>query len=157
MKQSTLRTVKKAVKKTGRRLSARFLTAAAVSAVVPYRIKKEINPKTGDRGFVLNSLLLKTEISPKCEDSEQNKTVISIGVRPMKEVRADLSRIEAFCKQVQNPVKREPLVPLTAEEEKALKKMRAKAKKQAKKIEKKRMKQAEKEAKKNAARSEASK
>lgn len=157
MKHSTLRTIQKTVKKTGRKLTARFLTAAAISAVVPYSIKKEINPKTGDRGIVLNSLILKTEISPKCEDSEQNKTLVSIGIRPMKEVRADLRRMEELCRQVRNPVKQEPPVPLTAEEEKALKKVRAKAKKIEKKIEKKRMKKAEKEAGKRMAHSEASK
>jgi len=154
MKQNTLRdtvrTVKKTVKKTSRKLSARLFTVAAVSAMVPYRIKKEVNQTTGDSGIVLTSLLLKTEISPKCEDSVRDKTVISIGVRPMKEIRADLRRVEEYCKKKRKPVILEEPVALTPEEEQALKKARKKAKKTAKKIEKKRMKQAQKAAKKAA-------
>ena len=137
--QKRLRTVRKTVKKTGRKLSAGLLTAAAVGAMLPYRFEKEKNPSTGDNGIAVTSLLFRTSVSPKCEDSEQSKTLLSVSLRPLSAVKEDLARLEQIGKR---KPKVEPPVPLTPEEEKALKKARKKAKRTAKRIEKKRAKEA---------------
>lgn len=139
--KKTLRVAKKSIKKTGRKLSCGLLTAAAVGAMIPYRLEKERNAATGDNGLAVTSLLFRTEISPACEDSEKSKTLLAVRLRPLKEVREDIRRIESIT--VKKPTV-EPPVPLTPEEEKALKKVRKKAKKTEKKIAKKRAKKAAK-------------
>ena len=140
--KKTLRTAKRSVKKTSRKISRGILTAATVGAMIPYRIEKEKNATTGDNGLAVTSLLLRTEISPACEDSEKSKTLLAVRLRPLKEIREDIRRFESIGKK---KPKVEPPVPLTPEEEKALKKARKKAKKIEKKIAKKRAKKAAKE------------
>lgn len=137
----TLRAAKRSVKKTGRKISRGLLTAAAVGAMIPYRVEKERNAATGDNGLAVTSLLFRTEISPACEDSEKSKTILAVRLRPLKEVREDIRRIESL--KVKKPTV-EPPVPLTPEEEKALKKARKKARKTEKKIARKRAKKAAK-------------
>lgn len=139
--KKNFRAVKKSVKKTGRKLSAGLLTVAAVGAMLPYRLEKEQNPISGDRGVAVTSLLFRTSVSPKCEDSEKQRTLLSVSLRPMSAVREDLAKLEQIGKK---KPKVEPPYSLTPEEEKALKKARKKAKKTAKKIEKKRAKEAAK-------------
>ncbi|MBO5270153.1 MAG: hypothetical protein J6B77_05165 [Clostridia bacterium] len=142
----TLRTASRQVKRAGRKLSATLLTAAAVGAMIPYRVEKETNETTGDNGFAVTSLLFRTSISPKTEDSIRDKTLLTVKLRPMDEIRADVKRFEALRKP-KEPVVAEDPFPLTEKEEKTLEKARKKARKTVKKIEKRRIKRAIKAAK----------
>ncbi|MBR2906689.1 MAG: hypothetical protein IKC26_11470 [Clostridia bacterium] len=141
--KKNLSMAKKAVKKVTRRASAKFLTAAAVSAVIPYKLEKRQNPETGDDGYDLSSLLLRISIAPKCEDSIENKTLLRVGLRPMGEVRRDLQSLEALLEKKKKPVVIEP-APLSDKDAKKLRKAEKNVKKLEHKIMKKRMKAAKK-------------
>lgn len=141
------RTAKKTIKKAGRKFSARLMTVAAVGSMIPYKLEKEQNDTTGDGGYVLTSLLFRTEISPKCEDSEKDKTLVALRLRPMKEIRTDLKRAEEALKHKQKPVIIEEPVPLPEKDEKKLRKAEKKVVKIKRKLDKKRKKLTRKAAK----------
>lgn len=132
-----LRATQKSIKKTGRRVSAKLFTAAAVSTMIPYKFEKRRNMENGDDGIELSSLLLRITVTPKCEDSVSGKTLLSVGLRPMKEVREDLKKIESLGKK--KPVV-EPPVEISEEDAEKLKKAEKKLHKLERKIIKKRMK-----------------
>ena len=140
-----LRTAKRNIKRAGRKFSAGLLTVAAAGAMIPYRIEKEKNPSTGDNGIAVTSLLFRTAISPKCEDSIADKTLLSVKLRPLDEIRSDVRRFEALCRP-REPVVAEDPFPLTEKEERQLEKARKRARKTVKKIEKRRIKRAVKAA-----------
>lgn len=145
-----LRITKRTIKKATRRASARFFTAAALSAMIPYKLERRRNPENGDDGYDLSSLLLRISVVPPCEDSVGTKTLLSIGLRPMCEVREDLRRWEdTFRKNRKKPTVIEPPVPLSEKDAKKLAKAEKNVKKLEHKIMKKRKKQARKFAKEN--------
>lgn len=140
--QKNLSAAKKTVKKATRRASAKFLTAAAVSAIIPYKIEKRQNPETGDDGYNLSSLLLRVEVAPKCEDSIENKTLLRVGLRPMGEVKRDLRALEELFSK-KEPTVIEP-APISDKDAKKLEKAQKNAQKLEHKIMKKRMRAARK-------------
>lgn len=140
--QKNLHTAKKAIKKASRRASAKFLTVAALSTMIPYKIEKRQNLETGDDGYDLSSLLLRVSIAPKCEDSIRNKTLLCVGLRPMDEVREDLRALEGMLSK-KEPTVIEP-VPLSEKDAKKLEKAQNTARKLERKILKKRLKAARK-------------
>ena len=162
--EALLRSAKRAVRKFGRKASAGIITVAAIGASIPYKVEKVRNPETGDDGYVATSLLLRASVSPKCEDSVENKTRVTVRLRPPKEIGADLQRIEQKCAKKKEPAplpeaKAEPEALIIEEvsdesslaeakavykEEKALNKARKKVRKLEKKVAKKRAARAKK-------------
>lgn len=108
---TSYRSVKRALRQTGRKLSAGLLTVAATAAVVPFKVERTEIPETGDDGIVLTSLLFRASYSPAREDSERTESTFTVSLRPSKEIGNSLARLAVAA------VPKKPVEPAALKED----------------------------------------